>query len=125
MTTCCVTNRTENNEEFVSQDEQLPSQLLRRSTRIRTFLRKYDGFETGSSSGNYSHCEFNFSIDCEPTCFEEVASYDQWKDAMQNEYDALINNDTWRLVDPPIGIKPIGCKWIYKFKYKGDGSLEK
>ena len=28
-------------------------------------------------------------------------------------------------MDPPIGTKPIVCKWIYKNKYKADGSLEK
>eukprot|EP00253_Pinus_taeda_P008265 PITA_08265 len=44
---------------------------------------------------------------------------------MQKEYDALIKNGTWRLVDPPVGIQHIGCKWIYKTKYKVDGSLDK
>eukprot|EP00253_Pinus_taeda_P018733 PITA_18733 len=44
---------------------------------------------------------------------------------MQKEYDALINNDTWKLVDPPLGTKPIGCKWVYKNKYKADSSLDK
>eukprot|EP00253_Pinus_taeda_P035334 PITA_35334 len=44
---------------------------------------------------------------------------------MQKEYDALIKNDTWKLVDPPLGTKPIGCKWVYKNKYKADGSLDK
>jgi hypothetical protein len=38
---------------------------------------------------------------CEPNCFEEAANCDEWKDAMQKEYDALIKNGTWRLVDPP------------------------
>jgi hypothetical protein len=44
---------------------------------------------------------------------------------MKKEYDALIKNGTWRLVDPPIGIEPIGSKWVYKTKYKVDGSLDK
>jgi hypothetical protein len=44
---------------------------------------------------------------------------------MQREYDALIKNGTWRLVDHPFIIKPIGCKWVYKNKYKFDGSLDK
>eukprot|EP00253_Pinus_taeda_P010250 PITA_10250 len=44
---------------------------------------------------------------------------------MQKEYDALIKNDTWKLVDPPLGAKPIGYKWVYNNKYKVDGSLEK
>ena len=43
---------------------------------------------------------------------------------MAKEYDALIKNGTWRLVDPPIGIKPTGSKWVYKTKYKADGSLD-
>eukprot|EP00253_Pinus_taeda_P017268 PITA_17268 len=44
---------------------------------------------------------------------------------MQKEYDALIKNGIWKLVDPPLGTKPIGCKWVYKNKYKADGSLDK
>jgi len=64
-------------------------------------------------------------MDCEPTCFEEATSYDQWKDAMKKEYDALIKYGTWRLVDRLVGIQLIGCKWIYKTKYKYDGSLDK
>ena len=34
-------------------------------------------------------------------------------------------NDTWKLVPLPYGKKPIGCKWVYKLKYKSDGSLER
>ena len=44
---------------------------------------------------------------------------------MQNEYDVLINNGTWNLVDPPVGNRPIGCNWVYKNKYKSNGSLDK
>ena len=36
-----------------------------------------------------------------------------------------MKNGTWKLVDPPIGTKPIGCKWVYKNKYRSDGSLDK
>ena len=61
-------------------------------------------------------CELNLSTDFEPTSFKEAASHDEWKEAMQKEYDALIKNGTWKLVDPPLGIKPIRCKWVYKNK---------
>jgi hypothetical protein len=44
---------------------------------------------------------------------------------MQKEYDALIKNGTWKLVDPPYGTKLIGCKWVFKNKYISDGSLDK
>eukprot|EP00253_Pinus_taeda_P035923 PITA_35923 len=70
-------------------------------------------------------CVLNLSTYFEPTSFKEAASHDEWKEAMQREYDALINNGTWKLVYPPFGTKPIGCKWVYKNKYKADGSLDK
>ena len=70
-------------------------------------------------------CEFNLSANFEPTSFEEDSTRVEWKEAMQNEYDALMKNGTWKLVDPPIGTKPIGYKWVYKNKYKSDGSLDK
>jgi hypothetical protein len=73
----------------------------------------------------YGEFELNFSAVNEPTTFEEATSCNEWKDAVQKEYDALIKNGTWRLVDPSIGIKPIGSKWVYKTKYKVDGSLDK
>ena len=31
---------------------------------------------------------------------------------------------TWKLVDLPPNVKPIGCRWIYKIKYHADGSIE-
>ena len=70
-------------------------------------------------------CEFNLSTNFEPTSFEEASTRVEWKEAMQNEYDALIKNGTWKLVDPLVGTKPIGCKWVYKNKYRSDGSLDK
>eukprot|EP00253_Pinus_taeda_P032944 PITA_32944 len=70
-------------------------------------------------------CELNLSTDFEPTSFKEAASHDEWKETMQKEYDALIKNGTWKLVDPPLGTKPIGCKWVYKNKYNVDGLLDK
>jgi hypothetical protein len=44
---------------------------------------------------------------------------------MQVEYDALMKNQTWVLEDVPTDKKPIGCKWVYKVKYKADGTLDK
>ena len=36
-----------------------------------------------------------------------------------------MKNGTWKLVEPPVGTKPIGYKWVYKNKYRSDGSLDK
>lgn len=39
-----------------------------------------------------------------------------WKQAMQEEMDSLIKNQTWELVDKPKNQKLLGCKWIFKLK---------
>jgi hypothetical protein len=46
-------------------------------------------------------CELNLSTNLQLTSFEEATYHDEWKEVMQNEYDALIKNGTWKLVDPP------------------------
>ena len=33
---------------------------------------------------------------------------------MKTELESMYSNQVWLLVDPPDGVKPIGCKWIYK-----------
>ncbi len=42
-------------------------------------------------------------------------------EAMKSEKDSMHSNQVWPLVDPPEGIVPIGCKWIYKRKLSSDG----
>jgi hypothetical protein len=44
---------------------------------------------------------------------------------MQNELNALANNNTWIIVDLLEGTKPIGSKWVYKIKRKADGTIDR
>jgi hypothetical protein len=44
---------------------------------------------------------------------------------MQEEFDALPRNETWRLVPPSKGKNIIDCKWVFKIKRKSDGSVER
>jgi len=44
---------------------------------------------------------------------------------MDEELSALQLNQTLTLTSLPAGQKPIGCKWVYKIKYKLDGSIDK
>lgn len=42
---------------------------------------------------------------------------------MNQEIVFLTDNYTWKVVDFTVGKTPIGCKWVYKVKYKVDGSV--
>lgn len=44
---------------------------------------------------------------------------------MKTEISALQDNHTWDIVSLPEGKKPIGCKWVYKIKYKAAGEIER
>ncbi|GJU38495.1 retrovirus-related pol polyprotein from transposon TNT 1-94 [Tanacetum coccineum] len=48
-----------------------------------------------------------------------------WKEAMQEEIQALHKNKTWELVPLPGGKKPIGNKWVNKFKRNSDDQMER
>jgi hypothetical protein len=48
-----------------------------------------------------------------------------WKASMDEEYDALIKNNTWHLVPSCHGQNVIDCKWVYKVKRKADGTVDR
>ena len=60
----------------------------------------------------------------EPTTYHQAARHAHWRQAMDTEFYALLNNNTWTLVPPTLGQKVIGCKWVFKIKLKPDGSVE-
>lgn len=37
--------------------------------------------------------------------------------------DSIISNNTWEIVDLPVGSKAIGCQCVFRKKYNSDGSL--
>lgn len=60
----------------------------------------------------------------EPPNYKVASQCPEWVNAMQNEYMALLQNETWVLVQPPENCKIIGCKWVYKLKFKPNGEIE-
>ncbi|KAH0636864.1 hypothetical protein KY289_036779 [Solanum tuberosum] len=66
-----------------------------------------------------------FSNNVEPKSYAEAATNPRWIEAMKFEIEALQNNHTWDIVTLPEGKTPIGCKWIFKIKYKSTGEVER
>ncbi|CAI7870722.1 unnamed protein product [Closterium sp. NIES-53] len=63
----------------------------------------------------------------EPATVEEALSgpqKEEWKAAMDAEFNSLIENGTWELVALPEGRRPISSKWVFKVKSGADGALE-
>lgn len=55
----------------------------------------------------------------EPATYSEAVNgpeKEKWIKAMKEEFDSLIRNKTWILVDKDVMRRIISCKWIYKKK---------
>ena len=44
---------------------------------------------------------------------------------MLEEMKVIEENETWQLVDPPLGCCPISLKWVYKVKWNELGAIIK
>ncbi|KAL0394987.1 UNVERIFIED_CONTAM: hypothetical protein Slati_4464900 [Sesamum latifolium] len=87
--------------------------VLRRSTRESRPPERY-GF-VGLTS----------QLDNDPKTYGEAMldiDSDKWLEAMKFEMDSMGSNQVWTLVDPPKGVRPVGCKWVYK-KLGADGQV--
>lgn len=47
----------------------------------------------------------------------------EWKNAMSDEMNSLMENQTWTLVDLPNGKKPLKTKWVFTVKRDTSGKL--
>jgi histone deacetylase 1/2 len=61
----------------------------------------------------------------EPTTVKEALTRPLWKEAMNNEFQALMSNHTWTLVPYQGQENVIDSKWVFKTKYKANGSIER
>ncbi|MCO5559928.1 hypothetical protein L7F22_013532 [Adiantum nelumboides] len=44
----------------------------------------------------------------------------KWEQAMQSEYNSIMANKTWKLIELPEGEQALPCKWVYKTKHTTD-----
>ncbi|CAI7808017.1 unnamed protein product [Closterium sp. NIES-53] len=62
----------------------------------------------------------------EPKTLAEALSgldAEKWKQSVKEEYDSLLENETWELCELPPGKKAISSKLVFKHKYGPDGEL--
>lgn len=61
----------------------------------------------------------------DPQNEEALSSTDagEWRKAMDEEYNSLMENETWKLIDLPAGKKALPCKWVFKTKTDQQGNI--
>ncbi|WVZ71194.1 hypothetical protein U9M48_019809, partial [Paspalum notatum var. saurae] len=60
-----------------------------------------------------------------PSSVRDALADPHWRRAMEEEYTALLANQTWDLVPPPPGGNVVTGKWIWTHKRRADGTLDR
>jgi hypothetical protein len=60
-----------------------------------------------------------------PSTYLTTSKIPQWCTDMNEEYSALQRQHTWTLVPPPLGKNILECKWVFKLKRNGDGTISR
>ncbi|KAL5576809.1 hypothetical protein UlMin_018508 [Ulmus minor] len=71
------------------------------------------------------HTQLFTSTNIEPTTVTKAITDPKWRQAMSDEYDALVRNGTWELVPSAPSHNIVGCKWIFRIKRNSDGSIDR
>ena len=64
----------------------------------------------------------------EPRSIQEALNSPEknhWKQALNEEYDSLMKNRAWDLVQLPKDRNTVGCRWVFKVKYKAGGLVNR
>ena len=84
-----------------------------------------DYLDSSGLSPSYAHfCSLVTAIS-EPKSYSEAVKDPKWQNATAEEIAALESNQTWTITSLPPHKKTIGCKWVYRIKFKADGTVEK
>ena len=91
----------------------------------RRFRTITDLLDTTEEVQDFEYSGFCLSAVGEPKSVEEAMTELCWRQAMQEEMQAIENNKTWDVADLPAKQKAIGLKWVFKVKKDPTGNIVK
>jgi len=113
----------EQNNANVQNDE---SRYPRRTNR-GLVPKRYEHFVQSHEDKNCS-TDYCYNLVCDvPVSYSDVVSCSDapnWKEAMNDEMNSLLENNTWDLTPLPEGRPAVGGKWVYAMKHGQDGDVK-
>jgi histone deacetylase 1/2 len=94
-------------------------------TRLRQGIRRPKTRTDGTVAWLATSMSHADAASAEPSDHRRALLIPHWREAMQQEFDALQRNKTWRLVPRQSGLNVIDSKWVFKVKHRADGSVER
>ncbi|GJS27936.1 putative zinc finger, CCHC-type containing protein [Tanacetum coccineum] len=117
-------NNVEKNEPNleINVKPQETQQPLRRSQQNRQPINFNDYYTY------LNEADFDLGKCNDPESFEDAITCDQsahWREAMEDELNLMSKNNVWKLAELPKGVKPVGCKWVFKNKIAPNGNIKR
>lgn len=110
-----ITNTHEVSTMTTSMSRDLPSTSLNTHSMVTRS-------KAGISKPNRKYCLSAQEVqESEPISYKDALRHNKWKQAMDDEFNALQNQQTWELVPSESSQRLIGCKWIFKLKRDSTG----
>ncbi|KAL0440666.1 UNVERIFIED_CONTAM: Retrovirus-related Pol polyprotein from transposon RE2 [Sesamum radiatum] len=127
------TSEPSNNQEIAegsSNNNSVELPIIQPETELSNepVLRRSSKATSKPASMQDFYCTYvnsNDSAPHEPMSYKQACQSHEWGQAMETELDALHKNNTWDVTPLPKDKKAIGCRLIYKLKFKADGSVDK
>ncbi|GMH16026.1 hypothetical protein Nepgr_017867 [Nepenthes gracilis] len=76
-------------------------------------------------SPTFRHFSATITSHSEPQTYAQAIRNEKWREAIENELNALEQNKTWTITNLPFGKKAIGCRYVFKLKFNSDWSIER
>ncbi|CAH9143716.1 unnamed protein product [Cuscuta epithymum] len=108
-------------ENLAETRTQRPQRNKQQSSR----LAGYEVYEDTEINEEGELLHLALQADCETLDWKQALTQKEWKEAMIEEIKAIEKNSTWELISLPTGKRPISVKWVFKTKYKPDGTVSK
>ena len=97
------------NDGDFSDSQTSEQKLPKWSVQLWKDVKPDEQNKTGTRQKHRSEATFAFLAHdfTEPSTYKEAVKHKEWQQAMIDEYRAVIDNHTWKLVDCPPNVKPI------------------
>ncbi|GJS69953.1 zinc finger, CCHC-type containing protein [Tanacetum coccineum] len=115
-------------EEVVVQQPESELRKSKRNRTLKNFGPEFQLYLIEDTRGEvFDPHSYFFNVEDNPKTFDEAMKSQDvtfWKEAINDEMDSIMGNNTWVLADVPPGCKPFSYKWFFKRKLKVDGTIK-
>ena len=107
-------------QQEVDSNDALELRKSKRERKTKNYGLDFLVYLVEGFSDSISNCvPYCFNVESDPITYEEAMSSSDasfWKEEIDDEMTSIMGNDTWKLVNLPLGCKLIRCKWVFKTK---------